>query len=142
MCIYFQAIIAIQAVVSGEELSSGMAWMVFMQSLAPAIELVIANVIFGTSLRSQLAHHAPKASASDIIHAGATGFRAIVKKDDLPGILVAYSNSLNHVFYLVASMAALCTVWAWGMGWNDIRKKTVPDSAKEIEQVHEKTNKE
>lgn len=109
--------------------------MVFAQSLAPAIELSIANVIFSTNLKSQLAHHAPNANATDIIHAGATGFRAIVNKADLPGVLVAYSNSINRVFYLIASIAALCGVFVWGMGWNDIRKKDAGDDANKAEKA-------
>uniref|UniRef100_A0A0L0N955 Putative HC-toxin efflux carrier TOXA n=1 Tax=Tolypocladium ophioglossoides (strain CBS 100239) TaxID=1163406 RepID=A0A0L0N955_TOLOC len=116
------AILVVQAVVSGQELSSAMAWMVFAQSLAPAIVLALCNVIFSASLKSQLAHHAPHANAADIVHAGATGFRAIVDPGDLPGILVAYANSIDRVFYLVAAMAALGGVFVWGMGWNDIRK--------------------
>jgi hypothetical protein len=121
-----------------------MAWMVFAQSLAPSIELSLANVIFSSSLKSQLALHAPNANAAEIIHAGATGFRAIVNEDDLPGILLAYANSLNRVFYLIVSIGALCGIWVWGMGWTDIRKKTAAtatgDMADKAEKADDKTN--
>lgn len=117
-----------------------MAWMVFAQSLAPAIELSIANVIFSSSLKSQIAHHAPNANVTDIIHAGATGFRAVVDDADLPGVLVAYSNSINRVFYLIASIAALCGVFVWGMGWNDIRRKTTGGDANKAEKAEKASN--
>ncbi|KUJ18477.1 MFS general substrate transporter [Mollisia scopiformis] len=118
------AIIAIQAVVSGNELSSAMAFIVFTQSLGPAIVLTLCNLIFDESLKSQLSQQVPHANTTQIITAGATGFRAIVDADDLSGVLKAYANSIDRVFYLVAAMAAMCGVVLWGMGWQDLRKRT------------------
>jgi hypothetical protein len=109
--------------VTGEELSSAMAFLVFAQSLGPAIALTLYNVIFTASLRSQLAEKVPNMSAQAIIDAGATGFRAIVAENDLPDVLVAYSNSIDGTFYLVAGMAAACGIFVWGMGWHDVRPK-------------------
>lgn len=118
-----KAIIAIQAVVTEEELSSGMAFMVFTQSLGPAITLAICNAIFDTSLRSQIARHVPDVDPTAIIQAGATGFRSIVQDSDLQSVLLTYANSIDRVFYLVAALAAACGIFLWGMGWHDVRKK-------------------
>ncbi|KAF4633295.1 hypothetical protein G7Y89_g4835 [Cudoniella acicularis] len=123
------AIIAIQATTTGEELSSAMSFIVFTQSLGPAIVLTLCNLIFDESLRSQLPLQAPHANAAAITKAGATGFRAIVEPNDLPGVLVAYANSIDRVFYLVAAMAAMCGVVLWGMGWQDLRKKDQNEQA-------------
>jgi hypothetical protein len=109
--------------VTGEELSSAMAFIIFAQSLGPAIVLILCNLIFDESLKSQLAKHAPSADAMAVIKSGATGFRHVVQSSDLPGVLLAYANSIDHVFYLVAAMAAACGIVLWGMGWKDIRKK-------------------
>jgi hypothetical protein len=38
----------------------------------------------------------------------------------LVGVLKAYSESVDHVFYLVCVSAA--AAFCWGMGWQDIRK--------------------
>lgn len=100
-----------------------MAFIIFAQSLGPAIVLVLCNVIFSSCLKSQLLEKAPHADAPAIIRAGATGFRAIVQPDDLPGVLAAYANSVDNVFYLVAAVAAGCGIVLWGMGWHDLRKK-------------------
>jgi hypothetical protein len=115
--------IAIQAAVTGEQLPSAMAFLVFAQSMGPAIVLAACNVIFDASLRSQLLQQAPSVDAAAIIKAGATGFRAIVQPGELPGVLKAYANSLDRVFYLVAASAATCSIALWGMGWQDLRKK-------------------
>ncbi|KAI1416184.1 efflux pump [Hypoxylon sp. FL1857] len=117
------AIIAIQAAVGEEQLATGMALVIFAQSLGPAIALVVCNVIFNSSLKSQLQDKAPHTDAAAVIRAGATGFRAIVSRDDLPGVLAAYAVSVDRVFYFVAPVAAACIVVLWGMGWHDLRTK-------------------
>ncbi len=100
-----------------------MTLLVFSQSLGPAVLLSISNTIFGQSLKSQLPLQAPEANATAIIAAGATKFRDFTSPDDLPGVLVAYSNSVDHVFYLTATTGIVAFVAAFGMGWVDIRKK-------------------
>jgi hypothetical protein len=112
----------VQAAVGGELLSSGMAFVIFTQSLGPAIILVLCNVIFSSSLSTQLQEKVPQANAEAIIRAGATGFRTIVQPGDLPGVLIAYANSVDRVFYFVASVASASVLVLWGMGWRDIRK--------------------
>ncbi|KAI1800663.1 efflux pump [Daldinia bambusicola] len=115
------AIISIQAAVGEAQLATGMALVIFAQSLGPAIVLVICNVIFNSSLKAQLLDKAPGADAAAVIQAGATGFRAIVSSEDLPGVLGAYAVSVDRVFYFVAAIAAACIVVLWGMGWRDLR---------------------
>ncbi|EXJ84209.1 hypothetical protein A1O3_04876 [Capronia epimyces CBS 606.96] len=113
---------AVQHAVSKTELSSALAFIVWCQYIGPAIFLSLYNTIFDTSLRPQLREHAPNTNANAIIMAGATEFRRIVHAQDLPGVLVAFSNSLDRVFYLVAAAGVVAWFAAWGMGWKDIRK--------------------
>ena len=113
----------VQATVGGEQLATGMALIIFAQSLGPAIVLVLCNVIFLSSLSSQLREKAPQVDSAAIIRAGATGFRKIIQADDLSGVLAAYANSVDRVFYLVTAVAAACALVLWGMGWIDLRKK-------------------
>lgn len=40
---------------------------------------------------------------------------------------MAYSNSIDRVFYLVAAVAAMCALVLWGMRWKDVRKGHVAD---------------
>ncbi|KAK2595088.1 hypothetical protein QQS21_007173 [Conoideocrella luteorostrata] len=117
------AIMTIQAVVEPERLPSGMAVVIFAQSLGPAIVLVLCNVIFVNSLRPQMREHAPGVDPEAVIRAGATGFRSFVVSSDLAGVLKAYSNSIDLTFYLGAAVASACALVLWGMGWHDLRKK-------------------
>lgn len=106
-----------------------MAFIVWCQYIGPTVFLALYNTIFDTSLRSQLRVQAPYADADAIAAAGATGFRSVVDRRGLHGVLVAYSNSLDRVFYLVAAAGAVSWCAAWGMGWKDIKekKKSPPD---------------
>lgn len=108
---------------NSEELASSIAFVVFSQALGPTIAMTLYNIIFLESLRTQISYHSPNTSATDIIHAGATGFRSFVAPADLPAVLVAYANSIDRVFYLAAALATACGVFLWGMGWHDLRKK-------------------
>ena len=51
-------------------------------------------------------------------------------KSALEGVLRAYTQSVNHVFYLAASSAAAAFVFCWGMGWKSIKKakKVTPEA--------------
>lgn len=109
---------SIQAAVGEEQLATGMSFVVFAQSLGPAIILVVCNVIFNSSLKSQLQDRAPHTDVAAVIRAGDTGFRAIVQPGDLPGVLAAYAVSVDRVFYFVA---AVCIFVLWVMGWHDLR---------------------
>jgi len=101
-----------------------MAFVIFAQSLGPAIVLTICNVIFDSSLRTELNERIPHADAAAIMRAGATGYRQILEDaGDLAAVEAAVADSVGRVFYLVASIAAACGVVLWGMGWTDLRKE-------------------
>ncbi|KAK8087650.1 major facilitator superfamily domain-containing protein [Apiospora hydei] len=105
------AIIAIQGAVTEEELSSAMAFVIFTQSLGPAIALALCQLIFLESIKTQVPLLAPNANG-------------IVDPGDLTAVLKAYATSIDHVFYLVAGMAVACGIALWGMGWQNLRKKS------------------
>ncbi|KJZ69763.1 hypothetical protein HIM_10846 [Hirsutella minnesotensis 3608] len=116
------AIITIQSVTTGEELSSAMAFIIFTQSLFPTILLTLYNVTFVAGLRDWLPKAAPSIDPGVVIDSGATNFRGLVDSETLPGILKAYAKSIDQVFYLIAGLAAISGVFLWGMGWHDLRK--------------------
>lgn len=120
-----------QAAVDGEQLSSAMAFVIFGQSLGPAIALALCQLIFYQSLRSQITKHSPDTDPAVIINAGATGFRDELDSEELAVILVAYAESISRVFYLVASVAAASVLTIWGMGWKNLRPPPGPPPGKD-----------
>ena len=86
--------------------------------------LSLAEVVFSVSLRENLARSAPEVNALDVIEAGATGVRHVVDKANLAGVFLAYSGSIDRVMRLTTAAAGGALLFALGMGWVSIKKKT------------------
>ena len=118
-------IVAIQNNVSPSLVSISMSLLTFSQTLGGAIMLSIGQTIFTTGLRTNVPKYATGVSAESVIAAGATGLRqAIPDPTTLREVLFAYSKSIQSVYYLAIGCSGACFVFAWGMGWKDIRKKS------------------
>lgn len=103
------------------------AFMVFVENLVASIFTIVGNVIFTHTLTRQVSVLAPSVSPEAALAAGggAEAVRALLPpgSSELDGLLLAFSDSVNTVFYLLAALGALSSTAAWGMGWKDIRKK-------------------
>ncbi|GKT85843.1 MFS multidrug transporter [Colletotrichum tofieldiae] len=117
-------IIAVQANSAPSRLPVAMATLIFLQTFGGAIFLTAAEVIFSEGLGNNLTKYAPAVSAKTILAAGGTGFRTVVPKADLPGVLMAYSKSISEVFYLLIGLGGVTFGLAWHLdqyvNWNGI----------------------
>jgi len=100
-----------------------MALVMFSQAFAGALFLSFSATIYTNSLKTEIPKYASSINPQVIINAGATGFRAFLKGGELAGVLVAYSKSVDGVFYLTAGASVACVFTGWFMGFKDIRKK-------------------
>ncbi|KAB8071230.1 major facilitator superfamily domain-containing protein [Aspergillus leporis] len=103
-------LIAVQNTLPQAQVSVAMSILMFSQALSGALFLTSTD-------------DAPNANPQFTIAAGATGLRDVVKSQDLPGVLEAYAESVDHLFYMAAALGAVCLIFSFGMGWKDIRKK-------------------
>lgn len=115
--------IAVQNTLQPVQIPVAMALLMFSQTFGGALFLSFSDTIFTNSLKALIPTYAPSIDAKSVINAGANGFRSLVSSNNLGNVLVAYAKSVNRVFYLTASAGFCCFVFAWGMGWKDIRKK-------------------
>lgn len=104
------------------------AFLIFIQNLAAAIFLVVANVIFTQSLIKKLGEYAPSIPPQAALDAGssADAVRKLVdpnKPWEVDGVLTAYSESLRAIWLMLVAFASLAFIFAFGMGWVDVRKK-------------------
>ena len=106
-----------------QQIPIAMALVTFSQSFGAALFLSFAETIFSNSFGNLLSEYAPSVNAQSVVVVGATGFRSFVSGKDLAGVLIAYAKSIDRIFYLGAGLGAACFVFAWGMGWKDLRKK-------------------
>lgn len=104
------------------------AFMVFVDNLVAAIFTIVGNLIFTQTLTRQVSVLAPSVSPEAVLAAGggAKAVRSLLPpgSPELYGLLLAFSNSVNAVFYLLTALAVVSFTAAWGMGWVDIRKKS------------------
>ncbi|KAI1267016.1 putative MFS multidrug transporter [Xylariaceae sp. FL1019] len=121
------SIIAVQNAVLPAEAPLAIAFMVFVENLVASIFTIVGNVIFTHTLTKRASVLAPSVSPEAALAAGggAEAVRALLPpgSPELDGLLLAFSDSVNAVFYLLAALGALSSAAAWGMGWKDIRKK-------------------
>ncbi|KAL5315754.1 hypothetical protein ACEPPN_016624 [Leptodophora sp. 'Broadleaf-Isolate-01'] len=133
------AFISLQTSIPAAQISIAMGILLFFQNLGGAIWLAISQIIFSSSLRTTIPHYAPAVNADVVIAAGASSVRAITSGEDLKGVLMAYSKSVNRVMYLGVGLAVGAWVCGWGMGWRDIRvKKVVEGEGEGVEDGSEK----
>jgi hypothetical protein len=130
--------ITVQAALSQNLISISMSLLMFTQMLGGSVFLTLSDTVFTNSLHTYLETYAKGVSPQAIIQAGATRFRSLPiasSPADLAGILMAYSKSVDDVFYMTAGCSCACFLFAWGMGWTDIRKKpeTVSDTIEKAE---------
>ncbi len=97
--------------------------MIFVQTLGTAVFLAVSNTLFDQSLISELSVNAPNVDPAEVIAAGATGFLGDVSVEDIPGILLSYSNSIDRVFYIAAALGVVAFVTSNFLGWIDLRPK-------------------
>lgn len=101
--------------------------MVFVENLSAAIFTIVGNAIFTQTLVRQVSVRAPLVSSEAVLTVGgsAEAVRALLPpgNPELYGLLLAFSESVNAVFYLLSALAVVSFTAAWGMGWVDIRKK-------------------
>jgi hypothetical protein len=118
---------SVQNAVTPAENAVAIAFLVFVQTLLAAISNIVGNAIFNQTLTSQISVLAPSVSPKAALAAGASAeaVRALLPNGspELEGLLLAYSKSVNAVFYMLVAVGVVAFASAWGMGWVDIRKK-------------------
>lgn len=116
-------ILAVQANAAPEMISVATAVLVFSQTFGGAVFIAVANVIFNNTLRDELVARIPHIDAELVINAGAAAVRQVVEREDLPEALMAYSKGVSATFLLAVGASGAWFIFAWGIGWMDIRKK-------------------
>jgi hypothetical protein len=84
---------------------------------------VFAQTVFTNSVRQSILTYAPSADADTVIAAGSTKMKQIVPSNELGGLLLARSTSLDRTFYLGASIAVVSLFFSCSTSGKDIRKK-------------------
>lgn len=121
-----QGVVAIQATLPRKMAAVGNSFLVFCQNIFGAIFITVANTIFQESLRSDISSSVPGISPEAAIAAGGSSqaVRALAPAGPIrDGLLDAYTNGFNKVFYMLAATSCVAFAVSFGMGWVDLRTK-------------------
>ncbi|USP77299.1 efflux pump protein [Curvularia clavata] len=135
-------LIAVQNAVTPPQIAVAMAILVFLQNFGVSIGITISNAVFAQTLVKAIRQNAPSISPQAALNAGsgAGAVRDLVigHEEELNGVLLAYSESLRNVFYILVGFSCAAVVLSLGMGWVDVRKKQTPKPAQDVEMKTEK----
>lgn len=119
--------VATQNEVTDAQVPVAMALLIFAQNFAGAVFLIVANVVYDQSLKSEIPKLAPSVTAAEALSAGgsASAVRNLLPEgsSELSGLLMAYSIGIDRVFYLCTAIAGAAFVVAWGLGWKNVKSK-------------------
>ncbi|KUJ10554.1 MFS general substrate transporter [Mollisia scopiformis] len=121
-----QPINAAQHALDPSTMAVGTSLVIFCQYFGGAVFLALAETDFSSSLRSALREYAAGVDSALIFEVGASGVRAAVTSEQLPGVLKAYNEAITNTFYLACAASAAAFLAAWGMGLKSIKKKKEP----------------
>ena len=128
-------ILAVQNGVEKDEISIAAGLVVFFQNLGGAVFLSLAELIFNNQLMHELAVHARSVNGTAVAAAGASAadVRDAVPPALLPGVLLAYSNTFDHVMYLATGAACAAFLSATCMGWVRLKEEKVERQSLELD---------
>ncbi|TGJ83973.1 hypothetical protein E0Z10_g4806 [Xylaria hypoxylon] len=119
-------VIAIQNALPAKQSQLGLSFLVFCQTFAAAIFVVVANTIFTQSLINETRILVPSIDPTEVLRAGgsAEAIRSLVPagSPELAALLEVFSNAFDSVCYLMITLAGISVFASFGMGWIDTRK--------------------
>lgn len=136
--------IAAQTVLSRKDASTGVALMIFWQSLGGAIFSSVAQNILDNKLISNTAAlNIPGFDPASVVSAGATNLRKAVPAEYFAPFLVAYNDALTKAMTVGVATASLTIIGALLMEWKSTKtskqpasKKTDAERSASVEQEH------
>lgn len=121
--------IAVQVVLSAEDMPTGNAIAIFFQSLGGAISISIAQNLFQAGLLENIPKHSSKYSAVEIILIGASHLREAISPEDLPNVLEGYMAAITETFILPIAVGGIATILACFVEWKSVKGKKIEHAA-------------
>ncbi|KAI9800629.1 MAG: hypothetical protein M1833_003287 [Piccolia ochrophora] len=124
-----QSIIAVQTVLSLEDVPTGTAAVIFAQTLGGALFISVAQNIFQNRLVTGLVRVAPELDPSTILNIGATSIKGVIAEESLPNVIEAYNIALTQTFYVAVAMSCFSLVGSAGVEWKSVKGKKIVAAA-------------
>ncbi|KAI1857170.1 hypothetical protein JX265_011371 [Neoarthrinium moseri] len=116
-----QSFTAVQTVLPKEDVAVGTASVVASQSLGGAIFISVGNSVFQSRLSALVGEEPiPGVDIRQIIAAGATAFRTLVPKEQLPALIQEYSRALQTVMTVAVPLGGLACISCCFLEWKSV----------------------
>ena len=112
--------IAAQTVLEMDDIPLGIATIILAQELGGTTFVSVVSNILNSRLRQEI-DGVPGIDASQIVSAGATGFRSLVNSTQTAIIIRIYNDALVQAFYASLAVAGLSFFAACGMEWRSVK---------------------
>lgn len=119
-------LVAVQAVLSKEDLPVGSSITIFFGTLGGAVSTSMAENIFATSLIDRIPKEVPDFDPHRLLEAGATQIKDIVPKDSLQNVLRAFNTSVTNVLSLAIIMSGFAFFASLLFEWTNLKRKQKP----------------
>ncbi|KAJ4291393.1 MFS sugar transporter [Collariella sp. IMI 366227] len=125
-----QPLIAVQTVLSIEDVPTGTSLVIFAQTLGGALFVAVSQNIFTNKLVEYVAEYVPEIpDPASILHIGATSVSKVVDPAYLPGVKQAFNDSLTQTFIVFTALAALSVLPALAVEWKSVKGKPIEMAA-------------
>ncbi|KAM5463855.1 hypothetical protein MauCBS54593_007300 [Microsporum audouinii] len=133
-----QPFVTAQTALPLEEVSTGMAIMLFSQLGGGAIFVPVAQSIFISQLVTSVgAMGIPGLDPRQLISLGATQFRQIIPAKDIPRVILAYNDGLREAFKIALILACLSIIGPLGMKWVVVKPQSNRENMATVSQDKE-----
>lgn len=121
-----QPLMAVQTVLSIEDVPTGTAVIIFMQTLGGALFVSVAQNVFTNKLVENIAKYVPEIpDPLFILGVGATGVQHVVDPKLLPGVTQAYNDALTQTFIVFTALSVASIIGAAFTEWKSVKGKQV-----------------
>jgi len=121
-------VIAVQTVLSMEDVAIGSAAVVFFQNLGGALFVSVGQSVFQNGLLDSLSEKAPSLDPDIVLHGGATGIRTILQNigqmGQLGAVVESYVDGLQMSYQASLGLAVAAFVATFFLEWKSVKKGT------------------
>ncbi|KAI5119573.1 hypothetical protein M0805_006458 [Coniferiporia weirii] len=117
--------LAVQAVLNTKDMPVGNAIIMFFNSLGGAISISIAQNVFTNTLVKEVPKYTTGVDPAVVASSGATILRKVIPADQLHGVLLAYTYSIDRAFILPIAVAACAFIVSLFFEWKSVKGKKI-----------------
>ncbi|VBB81967.1 Putative efflux system protein [Podospora comata] len=121
-----QPLMAVQTVLSIEDVPTGASLIIFLQTLGAALFVAVSQNVFTNKLVENVAKYVPDMpDPMTILHVGATSVENVVRPEDLGAVTWAFNDALTQTFTVFTALSAISILGAVFVEWNSVKGKPV-----------------